>query len=416
MALIRAPPPVPIPADICRAHLVIPTPAAAAAAAAANKRKTISSAASSCLLVIECNLRKQQQQQQQRHTVTTTSSPLHAAEDLAARLGLEMAAAGLEVLFRDREAFGTGDHPPPASPCRQRRPVRVAYQGVPGSYCQEAAAEAYRFSSHLPFLPCPHMEAAFAALEDGSADRAVVPIENSLDGPIPRNLDLLLRYPEVRIVGELLLPVNHCLLALPGAPRSALRRVISHPQALDHCHHRLWALDLGVEEVSSAADAARLVAEGRISDTAVIGSRIAAREFGLQVLEENFQDQGPGGGNVTRFLQLALGATTTGTVTGKTTVAFSLPSGPSDLFRAMWAFESRGVRVARVDHRPNRSSPVRVVDKAAYLDYVFVLDLEGNESDAHVRTALARLREFAGFVRVLGSYGSTCATRSPKIL
>ncbi|EHA8588515.1 arogenate dehydratase/prephenate dehydratase 2, chloroplastic [Cocos nucifera] len=387
-----------MPTDISRANLVILTPAAAAA----NKRRRISS---SFLLVIKGSLRKQQQ----RPTITTTSSPLQGAEDLAARLGLEMAAAGLELLFRDRKAFGAGDHPPPPSPGRQRRPVRVAYQGVPGSYCQEAAAEAYPSSSHPPFLPCPHMEAAFSALEDGSADRAVVPIENSLDGPIPRNLDLLLRYPAVRIVGELLLPVNHSLLALPGAPRSALRRVVSHPQALDHCRHRLQAFDLEVEEVSSAADAARFVAEGRISDTAVIGSRIAAHEFGLRVLEENIQDQGPGGGNMTRFLQLALGATGTGT--GKTTVAFSLPSGPSDLFRAMWAFESRGVRVTRVDHRPNRSSPVRVVDKAAYLDYVFVLDLEGAESDDHVRAALARLREFAGFVRVLGSYGCTCATR-----
>lgn len=399
MALIRAPSPVPIQTDLSRAHLVARTPASAA------HKRSRTTTTSSSLLVVKGSLQKKQQQR-----TTTASSPLQAVEDLASRLGLEMA---LERLFRDREVFGAGDHPPPASPGRQRRPVRVAYQGVRGSYCQEAAAEAYPSSSHPPFLPCPHMEAAFAALEDGSADRAVVPFENSLDGPIPRNLDLLLRHPAVHIVGELVLPVNHCLLSLPGAPRSALRRIVSHPQALDHCRHRLRALDLEVEEVSSAADAARIVAEGRISDSAVIGSRIAASEFGLRVLEENFQDQGSGGGNVTRFLQLALGATATATSTasGKTTVAFSLPNGPSDLFRAMWAFESRGVRVARVDHRPNRLSPLRVVNKAAYLDYVFVLDLGRPESDPHVRAALARLREFAGFVRVLGSYGCTYAAR-----
>lgn len=352
------------------------------------------------------------------------TSPLRTAEDMASKLGLEITIADLERLFRQ----APGGHPPPpaadAADHGERPPVRVAYQGGRGSYCQEAAAKAFPPSSSWQqppplIIPCSEMEEAFAALEDGIADRAVVPAENSVDGPVPRNLDLLLRHPRVCIVGELVLPVNHCLLSLPQGPRSALRRVVSHPQAISHCRDRLRALHLRVEEVASAADAARFVAENCIADTAVIGSQIASHEFGLRVLENNFQDLA---GNFNRFLQLGLAGSTGAVVVEpklddnnkknhKTTVAFALERGVSDLFRAMWIFESRGVRVTRVDHRPNRSKPVRVEEagEIARFDYVFVLDLEGTASDTNVQAGLARLNEIAGFARVLGSYTCTCS-------
>ncbi|XP_072996740.1 arogenate dehydratase 3-like [Typha latifolia] len=347
---------------------------------------------------------KHQHQNRKKTYPDASSSPLRSAEEFASRLGFELAAADLERLFRWT--------PPPPS-AAGGIPLRVAYQGSRGSYSQEAAAAAFPSSAGAAF-PCHHMEAAFAALEDLSADRAVVPLENSLDGPIGRNLDLLLRHPAVVISGELLLPVNHCLLALPSSHPSSLRRVVSHPQALAHCRRRLAALDIAVEEVPCAADAARIVAEEGIADTAVIGSRMAAREFGLRVLEENLQDQAE---NVNRFLQLALGPTPP-PITGreKTTLALSLLNGPSDLFLAMRILESRGVKVTRVDHRPNRSNPVRVVveedkeDKGirqerVYMDYVYILDVEGNRSD--VESALARLEEISGSLRVLGSYKCT---------
>ncbi|CAL9095052.1 unnamed protein product [Musa textilis] len=350
-------------------------------------------------------------------------SPLGTAEEMASRLGHDIAVANLERLFWQQTAGGDR---PPADGGSSGRPVRVAYQGSRGSYCQEAATRAFP-SSACEAFPCAHMEDAFAVLEDHSADRAVVPAENSLDGPIDRNLDLLLRHPGVRILGELVLPVNHCLLSFPGAPRSGLRRVISHPQALSHCRRSLEALDLEVDEVCSAAEAAQFVAENRVADTAVIGSKMAAREFGLRVLEPDFQDQHLGG-NFNRFLQLGLpshaqGLSSSASTSGrrseqKTTVAFTLEDGASDLFRAMWIFESRGVKVLRVDHRPNRAKPLRVVERggdglgtATYLDYVFVLDVEGSASDPAVEAALVHMKEIAAFVRVLGSYVCTCHPR-----
>ncbi|KAG6495141.1 arogenate dehydratase/prephenate dehydratase 6, chloroplastic-like [Zingiber officinale] len=367
------------------------------------------SAGRSAPVAAKLNHNKQQRRKNE------VASPFEMADDIASRLGHDITVAHLERLFSKQAAGGSS--PPPDGDPFGRLPARVAYQGPPGSYCQEAAARAFPSSAAATLLPCFQMEDAFAALEDLSADRAVIPAENSLDGPIDRNLDLLLRHPGVRILGELVLPVNHCLLSLPGAPKSALRRVVSHPQALSHCRRSLEVLNLEVNEVASAADAARFVAENRVTDTAVIGSRIAACEFGLRVLDPNFQDRQLGG-NFNRFLNLGLSSAATAssaTAEHKTTLAFALHGGPSDLFSAMWIFESHGVRVARVDHRPNRKRPLRIVDRAggkvAYLDYVFVMDVEGSTSDAAVKAAIARLTEIAAFARVLGSYTSTCHSR-----
>ncbi|KAJ8512183.1 hypothetical protein OPV22_002617 [Ensete ventricosum] len=312
------------------------------------------------------------------------SSPLRTGDEVASRLGHEIALANLERLFR-RMAAGGPSLPPlhaRSSPVSTWRRPSPSSRTVPptGPWC---------------------------------------PRRTPLTGPSTANLDLLLRHPGIRILAELVLPVNHCLLSLPGAPRSSLRRVISHPQALSHCRRNLEALDLEVDEVWCAADAARFVAENGVADTAVIGSQMAAREFGLQILVSNFQDHHQGG-NFNRFLQLGLSASQTqgfagGGAARKTTVAFSLEGGASDLFRAMWIFESRGVRVTRIDHRPNRAKPLRVVDrgidgpgKPTYLDYVFVLTSEGSAVDPGVEAALARLEEIAAFARVLGSYTSTC--------
>lgn len=362
-------------------------------------------------LSVAAALKQQQQPKKGRGDgfAKTKPSPLTTAEEVASRFGFDMAVEELERLFR-RASVPRGYPPAETGGSSGRRPLRVAYQGGRGSYCQEAAAEAFRSVSFDSFA-CNNMEDVFSALEDFSADRAVIPAENSVDGPIDRNLDLLLRHDNVKIVGEAVLPVNHCLLSLPDTQISGLRRIVSHPQALNHCKGRLQDLDVNVDEVDSAADAAKYVAENRIADTAVIGSKMAAQEFGLQVLEHNFQDPTV---NFNRFLQLGLGSGSGIAGIHKTTVAFSLENGVSDLFLAMWIFEVRGVRVTRVEHRPNRASPIRVVEKetgrVVQLDYVFVLDLEGSGSDPKVKAALTGLTEIAGFVRVLGSYTSHCET------
>ncbi|OVA13488.1 Prephenate dehydratase [Macleaya cordata] len=403
--------------------------------------------------------------------------PLLHEEIGSATFAHDVAVLELERLFfrEDKHHLQLcGPYTPSHSTGFSRRPVRVAYQGVRGSYCQEAALKAFSSISNIEsFAACNTMEDAFQALEDKSAQRAIVPVENSIDGTIDRNLDLLLRHDEVAIVGELILPVNHCLLAVPGTSKSQLKRIVSHPQALSHCKSKLHqlgleTLDLEVDEVQNSADAARFVSENRIYDTAVIGSRMAAKEFNLQILEQNLQDDS--NGNFNRFLQLGLregccsslhvqeedeeeqimmmrrkrrnGSANKYFGGGRkkkkkmTTVAFSLEKGVSDLFRALGIFERENIMVTRVEQRPNRSNPVKMVvaEKKSgnhhphhrYLfDYVFILDLEldvslGNHDDddddewllqcslnhCKLKTALSLLEEISGFIRVLGSY--TC--------
>lgn len=138
-------------------------------------------------------------------------------------------------------------------------------------------------------LCAARMEEAFAALKGRSADAVVVTTENSPDGPVHRNLDLFLRHPNIRIYAELVLLVNRCLLGLRHG--SSLRYVVNHLQALSHCSSKLTDLDFEVEDLMCAADTVCLLAERRLTGTTDIGSRVAAREFGPQLLESTAQLQ-----------------------------------------------------------------------------------------------------------------------------
>jgi arogenate/prephenate dehydratase len=135
--------------------------------------------------------------------------------------------------------------------------LRVAYQGVPGAYSEKAAGKAYQ---GCDAVPCDQFDVAFQAVENWIADRAVLPVENSLGGSIHRNYDLLLRH-RLHIVGEVQLPVHHCLLALPGVRKEDITRVISHPQALAQCEHTLTRMGLNAarEAFDDTAGAAEYI-------------------------------------------------------------------------------------------------------------------------------------------------------------
>ncbi|KAI5084835.1 hypothetical protein GOP47_0001004 [Adiantum capillus-veneris] len=194
------------------------------------------------------------------------------------------------------------------------------------------------------------MEAVFKAVETWVADAALIPVQNNLDGSIHRNYDLLLRH-QLHIVGELAWHVNHCLLAHPHASMSNLRRVVGHPQALSHCQNTLALLGLHcVERIEDTAHAAALA--GCSPDTALVASSQAASVFGLHLLRTGIQDDGH---NTTRFLQLErqpIAAPTSSHVPCKTTIAFALRNGPSDLCRVMAAFALRNIRVSNLESRP----------------------------------------------------------------
>ncbi|CAN0900459.1 Arogenate dehydratase 3 [Linum grandiflorum] len=283
--------------------------------------------------------------------------------------------------------------------------LRVAYQGVPGAYSEAAAGKAYL---NCEAIPCDQFEVAFQAVELWIADRAVLPVENSLGGSIHRNYDLLLRH-RLHIVGEVQLPVHHCLMALPGVRMEYITRVISHPQALAQCEHTLTKLGLQAarEAVDDTAGAAEYIAANNLRDTAAIASAKAADLYGMQILANGIQDES---GNVTRFVMLAREPIIPRTDRPfKTSIVFAHDKGTSVLFKVLSAFAFRNINLTKIESRPHRNRPIRLVDDAnvgtaKHFEYLFYVDFEASMAEVRAQNALAEVQEFTSFLRVLGSY------------
>ncbi|EFJ34568.1 hypothetical protein SELMODRAFT_142600 [Selaginella moellendorffii] len=289
--------------------------------------------------------------------------------------------------------------------------LRVAYQGVPGAYSEAAACKAY---PNCEAVPCEQFEGAFQAVELWLVDRAVLPIENSLGGSIHRNYDLLLRH-RLHIVGEVQFPVNHCLLGLPGVKTEELKRVLSHSQALAQCEQTLSKLGVTREAVDDTAGAAQArhpflfgyVSQNNLRDAGAVASARAAQIYGLDVLAEGIQDDSD---NITRFLMLARDPVIPRNDRPfKTSVVFTLEEGPGVLFKALAVFALRDINLTKIESRPQRKKPLRIVDDsntgvAKYFDYLFYIDFQASMADPRAQNALGHLQEIAPFMRVLGCY------------
>ncbi|KAJ0778325.1 Arogenate dehydratase 3 [Helianthus debilis subsp. tardiflorus] len=293
--------------------------------------------------------------------------------------------------------------------------LRVAYQGVPGAYSEAAAGKAY---PDCEAIPCDQFEVAFQAVELWIADRAVLPVENSLGGSIHRNYDLLLRH-RLHIVGEVQLPVHHCLLALPGVRKEFINRVISHPQALAQCELTLTKLGLTVtrEAVDDTAGAAEFVSANKLRDTAAIASARAAELYNLNILADGIQDDSS---NITRFVMLARDPIIPRTDRPfKTSIVFAHDKGTSVLFKVLSAFAFRNISLTKIESRPHRNRPIRLVDDAnvgtaKHFEYMFYVDFEASMADVRAQNALAEVQEFTSFLRVLGSYPMDMTPWSPS--
>lgn len=300
------------------------------------------------------------------------------------------------------------------------RPLsRVAYQGEPGAYSEMAANKA---CPDWEPLPCEQFETAFQALTQWMAERAVLPVENSLGGSIHAVYDLLLRY-RLHIVGETSVAVNHCLLALPGVAKGDIRRVMSHPQALAQTDGYTRRMPGVVREaVDDTAGAAKMIAENGWRDAAAVASRRAAELYGLEVLDEGIQDAKD---NVTRFIVLSRDPLVTPPGAGpgagqfKTSIVFSLKEGPGMLFKALSVFALRDVDLTKIESRPLRTAPLLLSNGDASgggsgsdaeaagvrsFNYLFYIDFVGSLADPDCQNALRHLQEIAPFLRVLGSY------------
>lgn len=282
--------------------------------------------------------------------------------------------------------------------------LKAAFQGEPGAY-SEAAALAL-LGSGIETVPYPTFDEVFDAVEKGELDRAIVPVENSLAGSIHRNYDLLLQH-QLSIVGEFSLRVSHCLIVNPGVQLSAIRRIISHPQALAQCEHSLLALGSRIQIIATqdTAGSVRQLRDEGTRDTAALASEHAASMYGMAVLQRNMEDDPQ---NYTRFLNLARTPLAISELPApsecKTSIAFAGKNEPGLLFRCLSAFALRDIDLCKIESRPLRGVP---------WEYIFYIDFSGHPGEARYQRALDHLSEMTTLLRLFGSYPRSRAGIQP---
>jgi len=271
----------------------------------------------------------------------------------------------------------------------------VAYQGEAGAYSEEGALDLFPEAS---LRPLSSIRKVFESVEVGMVDYGLVPIDNSQAGSINETYDLFLKH-GLHLVGETVVRVNHCLLALPGTHIDDLEEVISHPQAVAQCEEFLNVLDVSIRaEYDTAGAAKRIVAE-KMERTGAIASKRAASLYGLDVLAERIQTYPD---NYTRFGALSRAPDALHDP-DKTSLVFGVGHAPGSLYRCLGAFAQRHLNLAKLESRP----------RAGRLwEYVIYVDVEAPSSAAPMIEALAELSQHATFTRVLGSYASGLEGRS----
>jgi chorismate mutase/prephenate dehydratase len=258
--------------------------------------------------------------------------------------------------------------------------------GPPRSFSHAAALRL--FADRADYVQTRTIQDAIEAAGSGSAELAIVPIENSTEGGVNATLDALFDA-DVTISAELVLEIELCLLA-QGTDLGAIQRVASHPQPLGQC--KQWLRDHLPQAEVVVADSTTSAAHDALRDahTAAVGSRLAA-ELGLLVVRERIQDHE---GNATRFV--VVGKTLAPrTGSDKTSLVFSTPHERGALRRVLEVFDEEGLNLTRIESRPLRGQ---------LWQYAFFTDLEGHRDDPAVTRALSRLSDGGAMVRVLGSY------------
>jgi prephenate dehydratase len=267
--------------------------------------------------------------------------------------------------------------------------LRVAFQGEPGAFSEEAAVKL--LGAEIETVPRPTFEAMFAAIAEGAADLVLAPVENSLAGSVYRCYDLLLES-KLSITAEVILPISHNLIGPPGATTDGLRFVQSHPVALAQCTRffdthpqitRVAAEDTGgsVREVVRAGDPRR----------AAIASRRAAEIYGGCILQSHLEDHRE---NYTRFVLLSAEPGTPAGANKLSLVVFLLHQ-PGALHQALEPIARQGVNLVKIESRPIVGHP---------FEYCFYLDLMALPQERGTQAALEELRRRTREVRILGCY------------
>src|SRR6266702_4991243 len=267
--------------------------------------------------------------------------------------------------------------------------MKIAIQGEPGSFSHEAAM---KLVDDAVILPCSLSADVFSALDDGRADAAVIPIENSLAGSVSEHFDLLLTH-DVAVQRETLLRIRHNLIAISGTTVADIDRVFSHPVALAQCR-RFLAQHSKMEAFSfyDTAGSVKQLVELRDRHAAAIASAAAAEYYGAQILQANIEDNPE---NFTRFfLVRRAGEAKVDEAANKLSVAFSVENKPGSLVAALSELSALGTNLTKIESRPVHGKP---------WEYIFYVDCQISSREEGER-ALKALKPHCAMVKSLGCY------------
>jgi prephenate dehydratase len=275
--------------------------------------------------------------------------------------------------------------------------ARVAFQGERGAFSEEAAVKL--LGEEISLVPRPTFEFAFSAISDGVADYILAPIENSLAGSVHRSFDLLVES-RLNILAEVIIPIAHNLITVPGCSFDEVAVVESHPVALAQCE-QFFIANPRLKRVVTEDTAGSVRAVVRAGDRtrAAIAGRRAAEIYGGAILREHLEDNSE---NYTRFLLLSPSADSVENA-DKLSLVFQLDHRPGALVHSLEPFARRNVNLMKIESRPVHGSPWQ---------YRFYLDLQASRRDPEVAAALAELESLVVDLRILGSYASAARSEN----
>jgi prephenate dehydratase len=270
-------------------------------------------------------------------------------------------------------------------------PKTVAFLGPEGTYTDEAC---FFYAPDEERIPFASLGLVTSALEEGKVDEAVVPIENSLGGTVIEVVDYLINSKNAHIIGEILLPIDHCLITRPGVQLGDIRVVMSKQEALTQCREFLSSELRFAEQIPTTSTALAVTDLKQGDDrTAAIGPRRSAELAGLPILAQGIQDRQ---NNVTRFAVLSSNGNL-GADADKTSIAFDFdrPDAPGLVYAALRPFADRGINLLKIESRPTGKGMG---------NYIFLLDFEGQIDAPNVKEAITELQKHTTTFKVFGTY------------
>jgi prephenate dehydratase len=267
---------------------------------------------------------------------------------------------------------------------------QISFQGEPGANSHTACDQAF---PHLTPLPCPTFEDAFAAVQEGKAELAMIPIENSIAGRVA-DIHHLLPTSGLHIVGEHFLPIHFQLMALPGATLATIKDVYSHVHAIGQCRKIVRKLGLRAHVAGDTAGSARQVGEWKDPTKASLAPRMAAGIYGLDILAEDVEDEA---NNTTRFVVLSKKPQRAAQNSGPlvTSFVFRVRNVPAALYKAMGGFATNGVNMTKLES---------YMVEGQFTATQFYAEVDGHPDDPGLKLALEELAFFSKELRVIGVY------------